>query len=151
MGAWSADSKTNVAHMTANDFRSDETSAVIDKDGALRVELVAADGTSTVLRESVKVLAGEVVDATAMHVAALEEFLAAQIAWARADGVLFSVHLKATMMKVSDPIIFGHVVKAFPPEVFAKYGDQLAAAELNPNNGLGSMLAASARSRTAPR
>jgi isocitrate dehydrogenase len=140
MGAWSPDSKTNVAHMSANDFRSDETSAVIDQDGALRIELVAEDGSSTVLRESVQVLTGEVVDATAMHVAALEEFLAAQIARAKADGVLFSVHLKATMMKVSDPIIFGHVVKAFLPEVFATYGDQLATAGLNPNNGLGSIL-----------
>ena len=141
MGAWSADSKTNVAHMTANDFRSDETSAVIDQDGTLRIELVAEDGSSTVLRESVKVLAGEIVDATAMHVAALEDFLTAQIARAKADGVLFSVHLKATMMKVSDPIIFGHVVQAFLPEVFATYGDRLAAAGLNPNNGLGSILA----------
>ena len=85
--------------------------------------------------------AGEVVDATAMHVAALDEFLAAQIARAKAEDVLFSVHLKATMMKVSDPIIFGHVVQAFLPEVFATYGDTLAAAGLSPNNGLGSILA----------
>ena len=141
MGSWSPDSKTNVAHMTANDFRSNETSATIESDGSLRIELVGDDGTTTVLRESVPVRAGEVVDATAMHVAALEEFLAAQIAQAKAEDVLFSVHLKATMMKVSDPIIFGHVVRAFLPEVFAKYGDTLAAAGLSPNNGLGSILA----------
>ena len=93
------------------------------------------------LRESVPVLAGEVVDATAMHVAALHEFLAAQIARAKAEGVLFSVHLKATMMKVSDPIIFGHVVRAFLPGVFDRYGEVIAAAGLSPNNGLGSILA----------
>ena len=141
MGAWSPDSKTNVAHMTADDFRSSETSAVVERAGSLRIALVAEDGTTTVLRESVPVLAGEVVDATAMHVAALHEFLDAQIARAKAEGVLFSVHLKATMMKVSDPIIFGHVVRAFLPEVFDRYGEQIAAAGLSPNNGLGSILA----------
>ena len=141
MGAWSGDSKTNVAHMSADDFRSSETSAVIGQDGSLRIELVAEDGTRSVLRESVPVLAGEVVDATALHVAALDEFLAAQIARAKAEGVLFSVHLKATMMKVSDPIIFGHVVRAFLPEVFDRYGGLIAEAGLSPNNGLGSILA----------
>ena len=141
MGPWSPDSKTNVVHMTADDFRSDETSTTIESDGSLRIELVGKDGTTTVLRESVPVRAGEVVDATAMHVAALEEFLTAQIARAKAEGVLFSVHLKATMMKVSDPIVFGHVVRAFLPEVFAEYGDTLAAAGLSPNNGLGGILA----------
>ena len=141
MGAWSADSKTNVAHMAAGDFRSSETSAVMEGAGSLRISLVAADGGTTVLRESVPVLAGEVVDATAMHVAALDEFLAAQIARAKAEGVLFSVHLKATMMKVSDPIIFGHVVRAFLPGVFDRYGEVIAAAGLSPNNGLGSILA----------
>ncbi len=141
MGAWSAASETNVVHMSADDFRSNETSTTVGSDGTLRIELVGDDGATTVLRESVPVRAGEVVDATAMHVAALEEFLAAQIARAKADDVLFSVHLKATMMKVSDPIIFGHVVQAFLPEVFATYGDTLAAAGLSPNNGLGSILA----------
>ncbi|WP_375429750.1 NADP-dependent isocitrate dehydrogenase [uncultured Friedmanniella sp.] len=141
MGAWSPDSKTNVAHMSAGDFRSNETSTVTDHDGTLRIELVAADGTTTILRPEVKVLAGEVVDATALDVAALHEFLAAQIARAEAEGVLFSVHLKATMMKVSDPIIFGHVVRAFLPEVFAQYGDALASAGLSPNDGLGAILA----------
>ncbi len=140
MGAWSADSKTNVAHMTADDFRATERSAVLERDDDLRIELVADDGATTVLRESVPVLAGEVVDATAMHVAALREFLTAQIQRAKDDDVLFSVHLKATMMKVSDPIIFGHVVRAFFPEVFAQYGDVLADAGLSPNDGLGSIL-----------
>jgi isocitrate dehydrogenase len=140
MGAWSADSKTNVAHMTTDDFRSNEKSAVIAKDGSLRIELAGDDGETTVLRESVPVLAGEVVDATAMRVAALREFLTAQIARAKADDVLFSVHLKATMMKVSDPIIFGHVVRAFLPELFAQHGETLAAAGLSPNDGLGAIL-----------
>ncbi|MEU1424185.1 NADP-dependent isocitrate dehydrogenase [Kitasatospora sp. NPDC005751] len=140
MGAWSADSKTNVATMGANDFRSTEKSAVVSSAGSLRIELVAEDGTTTVLRPSVPVLAGEVVDASVLHVAALHEFLAAQVARAKSEGVLFSVHLKATMMKVSDPIIFGHVVRAFFPNTFAKYGEALAAAGLNPNNGLGGIL-----------
>ncbi|MER8101337.1 NADP-dependent isocitrate dehydrogenase [Kitasatospora sp. NPDC094016] len=140
MGAWSADSETNVATMGQNDFRSTEKSAVIAADGALRIELVAEDGSATVLRERVPVLAGEVVDASVMRVAALREFLTAQVERAKAEGVLFSVHLKATMMKVSDPIIFGHVVRAFFPKTFAKYGEVLVAAGLDPNNGLGGIL-----------
>jgi isocitrate dehydrogenase len=142
MGAWSADSKTNVAHMDAEDFRSNEKSVVIERDGSLRIELAGDDGTTTVLRESVPVLAGEVVDATAMRVAALREFLTEQIARAKAEGVLFSVHLKATMMKVSDPIIFGHVVRAFFPKLFAEHGEALAAAGVSPNDGLGALLKA---------
>ena len=102
--------------MGADDFRSTEKSAVIAEDGSLRIELVGDDGTTTVLRESVPVLAGEVVDASVMRVAALREFLTAQVARAKAEGVLFSVHLKATMMKVSDPIIFGHVGPRLLPE-----------------------------------
>ncbi|MFG2844566.1 NADP-dependent isocitrate dehydrogenase [Kitasatospora sp. NPDC048296] len=141
MGAWTAESKTNVATMGENDFASTEKSAVIAADGALRIELLGQDGTTTVLRETVPVLAGEVVDASVMRAAALNEFLAAQVARAKAEGVLFSVHLKATMMKVSDPIIFGHVVRAFFPKTFAKYGEVLVAAGLNPNNGLGGILA----------
>ncbi|MGP3998950.1 NADP-dependent isocitrate dehydrogenase [Streptomyces sp. 8N706] len=140
MGAWTADSKTNVAHMDADDFRSTEKSVVIAEDGALRVELAGDDGSTTVLRESVPVIAGEVVDASAMRVAALREFLTAQVARAKAEGVLFSVHLKATMMKVSDPIIFGHVVRAFFPKTFAEHGQALAAAGLTPNDGLGGIL-----------
>ncbi|HET8960025.1 NADP-dependent isocitrate dehydrogenase [Nocardioides sp.] len=141
MGEWSSDSRTNVAHMTADDFRNNERSTVVEKDGSLRIELQGDDGSTTVLRESVPVLAGEVIDATAMRVAALREFLTEQVARAKADEVLFSVHLKATMMKVSDPIIFGHVVRAFLPEVFAEYGETLAAAGLSPNDGLGGILA----------
>ncbi|GAA4091790.1 NADP-dependent isocitrate dehydrogenase [Streptomyces hundungensis] len=140
MGKWTADSKTNVATMGENDFRSTEKSTVIAEDGSLRIELVAADGTTTVLRESVQVLAGEVVDASVMHVAELRRFLTAQIARAKAEDVLFSVHLKATMMKVSDPIVFGHVVRAFFPKTFDKYGDVLVAAGLSPNDGLGGIL-----------
>ncbi|MEU3510058.1 NADP-dependent isocitrate dehydrogenase [Streptomyces longwoodensis] len=140
MGAWTGDSKTTVATMGENDFRSTEKSVVIAEDGALRIELVAEDGTTTVLRESVPVLEDEVVDASVLHVAALREFLTAQVARAKADGVLFSVHLKATMMKVSDPIIFGHVVRAFFPKTFEQYGRTLAAAGLSPNDGLGGIL-----------
>ncbi|MEV5980468.1 NADP-dependent isocitrate dehydrogenase [Streptomyces sp. NPDC052114] len=137
MGAWTGDSKTNVATMGENDFRSTEKSVVIEKAGALRIELVGDDGSTTVLRESVPVVEGEVVDASVLRVAALREFLTAQVARAKADGVLFSVHLKATMMKVSDPIVFGHVVRAFFPKTFAAFGADLAAAGLTPNDGLG--------------
>ncbi|MGV9967599.1 NADP-dependent isocitrate dehydrogenase [Streptomyces olivaceus] len=137
MGAWTGESKTNVVTMGENDFRSTEKSAVIAEDGALRIELVGDDGTTTVLRESVPVKKDEVVDASVLRVAALREFLTAQIARAKAEGILYSVHLKATMMKVSDPIIFGHVVRAFFPKTFAKYAETLAAAGLTPNDGLG--------------
>jgi isocitrate dehydrogenase len=140
MGAWSPESRTNVATMGVDDFRATEKSAVIAADGALRIELHGDDGSTTVLRESVPVLAGEVVDASVMRVAALREFLAAQVARAKAEDVLFSVHLKATMMKVSDPIIFGHVVRAFFPKTFAEHGATLAAAGLTPNDGLGAVL-----------
>jgi isocitrate dehydrogenase len=144
MGAWSPDSKTNVATMGADDFRSNEKSVVIDAPDTLRIEHVATDGSVTVLKPTVPVLAGEVVDATVLRVAALRAFLTEQIARAQAEDVLFSVHLKATMMKVSDPIIFGHVVETFLPEVFAEYGDVLAAAGLSANDGLGALLDASA-------
>ncbi|MEV6206108.1 NADP-dependent isocitrate dehydrogenase [Kitasatospora sp. NPDC051914] len=137
MGAWSADSKTNVATMGVDDFCSTEKSAVVAEAGNLRIELHGDDGSTAVLREKVPVLAGEVVDASVMRVAALREFLTAQVARAKAEDVLFSVHLKATMMKVSDPIVFGHVVRAFFPETFATYGADLAAAGLSPNDGLG--------------
>ncbi|WP_104180183.1 NADP-dependent isocitrate dehydrogenase [Arthrobacter sp. B0490] len=140
MGAWTPESKTNVAHMTTGDFRSNEQSVVIPVDGTIRIQQVAADGSVTVLKDSIPVLAGEVVDGTVMRADALNEFLAAQVVRAREEGVLFSAHLKATMMKVSDPIIFGHVVRAFLPELFATYGEQLSAAGLSPNNGLASIL-----------
>lgn len=140
MGAWSPESKTNVAHMTEGDFRSSEQSVVMAADDALTVTLVATDGTETALRAPIAVLAGEVVDASVMHVGPLGEFLTAQIARAKAEGVLFSVHLKATMMKVSDPLIFGRVIRAFFPETFATYGADLDAAGLSPSNGLGGIL-----------
>ncbi|PRZ40976.1 isocitrate dehydrogenase [Antricoccus suffuscus] len=141
MGAWSADSKTNVASMDSDDFRHNEKSVVISADDSVKIQFVGEDGTTTVLKDSFPVLADEVVDGTVMRAAALDKFLEAQVARAKADGVLFSIHLKATMMKVSDPIIFGHVVKAFLPEVFSQYGDDLAAAGLSPSDGLGSILA----------
>ncbi len=143
MGAWSSDSRTNVATMGHDDFRSNEKSVVVDDDDTLRIELETADGT-TVLKDDVAVLAGEVVDATFMDVAALRRFLTDQIARAKADDVLFSVHLKATMMKVSDPILFGHVVQAFFPTLFEQYGEQLAEAGISPNDGLGALLSAAA-------
>ncbi|MEX3609476.1 NADP-dependent isocitrate dehydrogenase [Rothia sp. LK2588] len=140
MGAWSADSKTNVATMGVNDFRSNEKSVILEQDDTLQIKHIATDGTETVLKESLPVLKGEIVDGTFMSAAALDKFLAEQVARAKEEGVLFSVHLKATMMKVSDPIIFGHVVRAFFPALFEKYGEQLNAAGLNGNNGLGAIL-----------
>jgi isocitrate dehydrogenase len=140
MGRWTADSKTNVATMGVDDFRATEKSAVIAGDGTLRIELAGDDGSTTVLRESVPVLEGEVVDASVMRVAALREFFTAQVARAKAESVLFSLHLKATMMKVSDPVIFGHAVRAFFPKTFAEHGAALAAAGLTPNDGLGGIL-----------
>lgn len=141
MGAWTPESKTNVATMGHDDFFSNEKSVVVTADDTLRIEHVAADGTVTVLKESLPVLAGEVVDGTFIDGAALDAFLLESIERAKAEGVLFSVHLKATMMKVSDPIIFGHVVKAFFKPVFAKYGEDLAAAGLSANDGLGGIFA----------
>jgi isocitrate dehydrogenase len=135
MGEWSRDSRSHVATMSDGDFRSTERSVTIEEAGELRVEHVAEDGTVTVLKESIPVQAGEIVDAAVMRRAALDAFLAEQIADAKAKDVLFSLHLKATMMKVSDPIIFGHAVRAFFPEVFE------AAPDANANNGLASILA----------
>ncbi|CUR60301.1 Isocitrate dehydrogenase (NADP-dependent) [metagenome] len=141
MGAWSSGSKTNVATMGEHDFKSNEKSVVIADDDTLTIVHEAEDGTSTVLKDGLKVLAGEVVDASVMQVSHLRSFLVNAIARAKAEDVLFSAHLKATMMKVSDPIIFGHVVKAFFADVFATYGDDLAAAGLSANNGLAGILA----------
>ncbi|MBS2939185.1 NADP-dependent isocitrate dehydrogenase [Nocardioides sp. J2M5] len=140
MGAWSSDSKTSVATMGHDDFRSNEKSVVIEGDDTLSIVHVGVGGEETVLKEGLKVLAGEVVDATFMSAAHLDAFLEQQVAKAKADGVLFSAHLKATMMKVSDPIIFGHVVRAYFADVFSQYGEQLAAAGLSANDGLGAIL-----------
>ena len=141
MGVWSKDSQTNVATMEANDFRHNEQSVIMPAADVLTIKHVAADGTETVLRDNLKVLAGEVVDGTFMSAKALDEFLAAQVAKAAATGVLFSTHLKATMMKVSDPVIFGHVVRAYFADVFEKYGDVLLANGLNGENGLAAIYA----------
>lgn len=142
MGAWSADSKTRVSTMSGGDFRSNETSVTLSaaQAGAARIELVTADGAVKVLKEGVNYHPGTVVDATFMSVAALRTFLAEQIAVSKQDGVLFSIHLKATMMKVSDPIIFGHAVKAFLAPVFDRHGAAFQAAGVDANSGLGVML-----------
>ena len=140
MGEWSADSKTNVATMGVDDFAANEKSVVIDADKKISIRFVGEDGEVKVLKKPFDVLAGEVIDGTVMHAAALSEFLKNSVARAKEEGVLFSAHLKATMMKVSDPIIFGHVVKAYFSELFDTYGDELAAAGLNPNNGLAAII-----------
>jgi isocitrate dehydrogenase len=141
MGAWSPESKTHVAHMEGGDFYGNEKSVTIRKAGSLKIELVGADGSTTVLRDAVPVTEGEVVDATFLSAKALESFLAAQMADAKALGVLFSIHLKATMMKVSDPIIFGHAVTTYFADAFAKHGDTFDRLGIDPNNGLGDVLA----------
>jgi len=141
MGAWSSDSKTHVAHMTSGDFRSNEQSVTIDADTTLRIELVGDDGSVTPLRDPLPVIAGEVVDATVMRVQALRDFLDEQIEDARVQGVLFSIHLKATMMKVSDPIIFGHAVTTYFADVFDRHGAVLDRLGVDPDNGLGDLLA----------
>lgn len=140
MGKWSPESKTNVATMEADDFRHNEKSVIIDGDDTLRIQLVKPNGETQVLKESLPVLDKEIIDATVMRADALSTFFRAQVARAKAEGVLFSVHLKATMMKVSDPIMFGHAVRAYFAEVFEQYGDKLLPAGLNGENGLGAIL-----------
>jgi len=140
MGAWSPDSKTHVATMGAGDFRANEQSITFDAADALSVELVGRDGSVTVLKESIPVLAGEIVDATFMSARALDAFLAGQMADAKAADVLFSIHLKATMMKVSDPILFGHAVKTYFADVFAKHADTFDRIGVNANDGMADVL-----------
>jgi isocitrate dehydrogenase len=142
MGAWSKDSKSHVSTMEDGDFRHSEKSVTLPAATTLTLEHTAADGTRTVLKDGLKVLEGEIVDAAVMSASALNAFLAEQVADAADKGVLFSVHLKATMMKVSDPILFGHAVKAYFADVFAQYGDDLASVGANPNDGLASILTA---------
>jgi len=142
MGEWSKDSKTHVATMGDGDFRSTETSVTMPKADTLRIEHVGTDGSVTVLRDGLEVLEGEIVDSAVMRRAKLEAFLAEQVADAKRKGVLFSVHLKATMMKVSDPIIFGHAVRAFFRDVFDRHGEALARAGADPRDGLGAVLSA---------
>ena len=141
MGVWSADSKSHVAHMSGGDFYGSEKSALIAAAGTVKIELTAADGTKTVLKEKTPVQAGEIIDASVLSKNALRSFIESEINDAKAKGVLFSVHLKATMMKVSDPIIFGQVVSVFYKDVLAKHADALAQAGFNPNNGIGDLYA----------
>ena len=142
MGAWSASSKTSVASMSFGDFRSNERSVTLSaaQAGPARIELVSAHGDVQVLKDGLDFPEGTIVDATFMSVKALRQFLDGQIEATKKAGVLFSLHLKATMMKVSDPIIFGHVVKAYLQPVFDRFGDVLQAAGINPNSGIGAMI-----------
>ncbi len=141
MGEWSSDSETHVAHMDDSDFYGSEQSAILDHEGALRITLTDADGNETVLRDAVPVLDGEVVDASVMDCAALSDFYAREIDAAKEQGVLFSLHLKATMMKVSDPIMFGHCVTTYYKDVFDKYAETFDEIGVNPNNGIGDVYA----------
>lgn len=140
MGEWSADSKTNVATMEADDFRHNEQSVIMPAEDTLTIQLVKPNGETQVLKESLPVLEKEIVDATVMRADALDTFLRAQVSRASAEGILFSVHLKATMMKVSDPIIFGHAVRAYFADVYKEYGDELMSAGLDGENGLKAIL-----------
>ena len=141
MGPWSRDSKTHVAHMDGGDFYGSEQSATIERAGNLKIELLQADGQAVVLKEKTAVKAGEIVDAATLSRKALATFIDAQIADARAQGVLFSLHLKATMMKVSDPIMFGVVVSEFYKDALARHADALAAVGFSPDNGIGDLYA----------
>ena len=141
MGAWSRDSKTRVAHMTENDFRSNEKSVTVEDATDARIELIGTNGETTVLRDSVPLLAGEVLDATVMRKDALVAFLAEQVEAAKREGVLFSIHMKATMMKVSDPIIFGHAVKVYFRDLIEKHFDLIEELGVDFKNGLGDLVA----------
>ncbi len=147
MGAWTADSKTHVAHMSQGDFYGSEKSVTVSKGDSYQIELVDASGAVSVLKKKAALVAGEIIDASFISAAELDSFLEQEMQDARAKGVLFSVHLKATMMKVSDPILFGHVVSVYFKDVFKKHADTLASIGANPNNGLGEILA---RIKTLP-
>ncbi|MEY4680061.1 MAG: hypothetical protein RLZZ276_1710, partial [Pseudomonadota bacterium] len=141
MGAWTSTSKSHVAHMQGGDFFGSEVSTTIAAPTTARIELAAADGTATVLKARTPLVAGEIIDAAVMSRKALRAFLAEQVDAAKREGVLFSLHLKATMMKVSDPILFGHAVSVYFEEVFRRHGATLQRLGVNPNNGVGDMLA----------
>lgn len=141
MGAWATDSKSHVSHMNAGDFYGSEQSALIKDAGNVKIELVGADGSTKVLKESTKVLAGEIIDSSVLSKKALRSYIAEQISDAKAKGVLLSVHLKATMMKVSDPIIFGHFVSVYYAPVFEKHAAALAPLGVDVNNGIGDLYA----------
>jgi isocitrate dehydrogenase len=140
MGAWAKDSKTEVATMEAGDFRANEQSVLIEKATTVSIEFEGKDGSKETLKSNLKLIEGEIIDATFMSTKALNEFLTAQINYAKANNILFSVHMKATMMKVSDPIIFGYIVKAFFADVFTKHADKLKELGVNVNNGLADLL-----------
>jgi isocitrate dehydrogenase len=139
MGEWTSDSRSHVSTMSNGDFRSSERSVTVDEPTDVRVELVTDDGGATVLKESTPLLAGEVIDAAVMSRAALVSFLQEQVDDARSKGVLFSIHLKATMMKVSDPIIFGHAVRTYFADLFAEHGDTFRELGVSPNDGMASL------------
>ncbi|WP_415757072.1 NADP-dependent isocitrate dehydrogenase [Pseudomonas sp. LT1P18] len=141
MGAWAADSKSHVAHMSTGDFYGSEKAALIDAADAVKIELIAQDGTTTVLKEKTTVQAGEILDCAVLSKNALRSFIAAEIEDAKQKGVLLSVHLKATMMKVSDPIMFGQIVAEFYKDALAKHADVLAQIGFNLNNGIGDLYA----------
>ncbi|MBV7574325.1 NADP-dependent isocitrate dehydrogenase [Pseudomonas sp. PDM32] len=141
MGAWAKDSKSHVAHMSTGDFYGSEKAALIDAADAVKIELIAQDGSATVLKEKTSVQAGEILDCAVMSKNALRSFIAAEIEDAKAQGVLLSVHLKATMMKVSDPIMFGQIVAEFYKDALAKHADVLAQIGFNLNNGIGDLYA----------
>ncbi|WP_367084975.1 NADP-dependent isocitrate dehydrogenase [Pseudomonas sp. HOU2] len=147
MGAWAKDSKSHVAHMSTGDFYGSEKAALIDAADAVKIELIAKDGTATVLKEKTSVQAGEILDCAVMSKNALRAFIAAEIDSAKAQGVLLSVHLKATMMKVSDPIMFGQIVAEFYKDALTKHADVLAQIGFNLNNGIGDLYA---RIKTLP-
>ena len=139
MGAWTSDSMSHVSHMTQGDFCANEKSTTIETAGNLRVEFVGTNGEIEILKEAIPVLEKEVIDTTVLSKRALISFLEDQIADAKAKGVLFSVHMKATMMKVSDPIIFGHVVTVFFKDLFAKHGQTFKELGVDVNNGFGDL------------
>jgi isocitrate dehydrogenase len=141
VGKWAKDSRSHVAHMESGDFYGTEKSIVIETAGEVRIELVAADGSTTMLKAKTTVTAGEVIDGAVMSVKALRAFYAGAIAAAKAEDILLSLHLKATMMKVSDPILFGHGVTIYYQDVFTKYADTFAKLGVNPKNGLGDVYA----------
>jgi len=141
MGAWVSDSKTHVSSMSDGDFYGSEKSVTIEEANDVKIQFVGADGTTNVLKQSTPLLAGEIVDASVMSINNLKSFIEKEIQDAKSKGVLFSVHMKATMMKVSDPIIFGAIVSVFYKEVFEKYADLFAELGVNPNNGIGDVYA----------
>ena len=137
MGAWSADSKSHVSSMSEGDFFASEQSVTVAKATDVKIQFTSETGESSILKASTPLLAGEVIDASVLNTTKLRQFIAAEIEDAKEQGVLFSLHMKATMMKVSDPIIFGHVVEVFYQEVFAKHADLFAELGVDANNGIG--------------